>query len=171
MSRNTRLIALLGLGFIAVVVVVVNVVQGQQLSPQDKAMKATAHRFAAALQEPDARYSAITDSLQAFNRFQHDEQSILATRMKSLSGPGEFAQVLVWETTTMPTVSLLLRSTHEPVVNVAADQVTSADKGTSTFTTEDVGGTQYRVYLTALQPPPSIKALGGHEILEILRAA
>jgi hypothetical protein len=171
MTRNVRLLALAGLALVAVLVVVVNVVQGQQLSPQEKSLKATAGKFAAALREPDERYSAIPDQLQAFNRFQHDQQLVLQTRTKDLAGPGEFAQILVWETKTMPPTSLLLRSTREPVVTVSGDPISKADGGDDTFATVQGGSVQYRVYLTALTPPPTIKAMNGHEILEVFHPA
>lgn len=169
MSRNTRLGALVALVLIAVIVVLVNVVEGQQVSPQDKALKATAHRFAAALRAPDKRYAAIADPLQAFDLFQHDQQVVLQTQMKALAGPGQFAQILVWETKTMPPSSLMLRSTREPILNVSGDLVQKAAGGSDTYTTMPDGSSQYRAYLTPLQPPPTIKALDTHEVLEVFQ--
>lgn len=171
MSRNARLGALAALVLIVVIVLVVNILQGQQVSPQDKALKATAQRFASALRAPDGRYAAVPDSLQAFDLFQHDQQALLARKMAALSGPGQFAEVLVWETKTMPPASLLLRSTTEPAVNVTGDPVTKAAGGSDTYTNVQQGSTEYRAYLMALQPPPTIKALDAHEILEVFHRA
>jgi hypothetical protein len=171
MSRNAKLIATAVLAVITVAVLAVTYVQGQGLSPQDRSMKATAHRFAQALRSTNGRYSAIPDSLQAFNLFQHDQQTVLASKMKSLSGPGEFAEIQVWETKTMPPASLMLRSTKEPIVNVSGDLLSKAAAGDDVFANVGAGSAQYRVYLTALQPPPSIKALDAHEILLVIRPA
>lgn len=171
MSRNARLGALAALVLIAIVVVLVNVVQGQQVSPQDTSLKTTAQRFAAALRAPDSRYAAVPDSLQAFDLFQHDQQTLLQSKMKALTKPGQFAQILVWETKTMPPTSLLLKSTKEPAVNVSGDAVTSATQGNDTYTTVAQGSASYRVFLTALRPPPTIKALDAHEILEVVAPA
>jgi hypothetical protein len=168
MTRKTRLGALAALVVIVALVILVTYVQGQQLSPQDKALQATAHRFASALKEPDDRYSAIPDPLQAFDLFQHDQQVILQKRMKALAGPNDFAQIVVWETKTMPPQSLMLRNTKKPTLDVGGGTVSTAAKGNDTYATvpSDSGG-QWRVYLTAIQPPPSIKALNTHEVLEI----
>lgn len=171
MSRKARLGALGALALVVIIVVGINVVQGQQASPQDRSLKATAQRFAAALRAPDKRYAAVADPLQAFNLFQHDQQALLAKRMKSLAGRGQFAQILVWETKTMPPTSLLLRSTKEPIVDVGGDAVTRASQGTGTYTNISVDSGQYRAYVTDLQPPPSIKALDTHEILEVFQSA
>jgi hypothetical protein len=171
MSRNARLGALAALVLVALIVVLVNVVQGQQVSPQDKSLKATAQRFAATLRAPDSRYAAVPDSLQAFDLFQHDQQALLQSRMKALTKPGQFAQILVWETKTMPPTSLLLKSTKEPAVTVSGDAVTKATQGEDTYTDVAQGSTRYRVYVTALQPPPTIKAMEAHEILEVLAPA
>lgn len=166
MSRKTRLGALAALVVIVALVLVVNYVQGQQLSPQDKALKATAQRFATALQEPDDRYSAIPDPLQAFDLFQHDQQLVLQKRMRTLAGPGKFAQIVVWETKTMPPQSLMLRNTKKPTFDVG-DAVSKAAKGDDTYTTVQGDSGQWRAYVTAIQPPPSIRALNAHEVLEI----
>lgn len=167
MSRKTRLGAFAALILIVVLVLLVTYVQGQQLSPQDKAMQATAQRFASALKEPDSRYSAIADSLQAFDLFQHNQQVVLQKRMKELAGPNQFAEIVLWETKTMPPNSLMLRNTHEPVLNAAGSAVSKAAAGNDIYSTVQVGSSQYRVYLTAIEPPPTIKALDAHEVLEI----
>jgi hypothetical protein len=167
MSRKARLIALAALIVIVAIVLLVTFVQGQQLSPQDKAMKATAQRFASALREPDDRYSAISDSLQAFDLFQHDQQVILQKRMKSLARPNDFAEIVLWETKTMPPNSLMLRNTHEPVLNVSGSVVAKAASGKASYTTVPGDSGQWRAYVAPIQPPPTIKALDAHEVLEI----
>lgn len=169
MSHNARLAALAALVLIAVIVVLVTVVLGQQVSPQDKALKATAQRFASALRAPDARYAAVADSLQAFDLFQHDQQTVLQERTKALAGPGQFAEILVWETKTMPPSSLMLRSTREPIVNVSGDLVQKAAAGSDVYTTVPESSGQFRAYLMPIQPPPTIKALDAHEVLEIFQ--
>lgn len=169
MSRNASLGALAVLVLIAGMVVLINVVQGQQLSPQDMSLKATAQRFAGALRAPDSRYAAVPDSLQAFDLYQHDQQVVLQTRMKSLAGRGQFAEILLWETKTMPPSSLMLRSTQEPIVNVSGDLVQKAAGGSETYATVPAGSSQYRAYLTSIPTPPTIKALDAHEILEVIQ--
>jgi hypothetical protein len=65
----------------------------------------------------------------------------------------------------------MLRSTKEPIVNVSGDLLSKAAAGDDVFANVGAGSAQYRVYLTALQPPPSIKALDAHEILLVIRPA
>lgn len=171
MSRKGRLFALGGLVLVVVIVLLATYVQGQQLSPQDRAMKATAQRFTSALREPDSRYSAITDPLQAFDLFQADQRLVLQKRMKALAGPGQLVQIVVWETKTMPPQTLVLTGPGEPAVNVSGDALTKAAQGSDTYTTGHANTQGYRVYVTALQPPPSIRQLDAHEVLEIIRLA
>jgi hypothetical protein len=167
MSRKTRLGALAALILIVVLVLLVNYVQGQQLSPQDQALQATAGRFAAALKEPDSRYSAISDSLQAFNLYQHDQQVVLQKQTRALAGPHDFAEIVLWETKTMPPNSLMVRNTNKPVLNVSGAAVSKAASGSDSYTTVTAGSRQWRVYVTSIQPPPTIMALDAHEVLEI----
>jgi hypothetical protein len=167
MPRKTRLVALAALILIVVLVLLVTYVQGQQLSPQDRAMKATAARFEAALKEPDSRYSAISDSLQAFDLFQHDQQVVLQKQTRTLAGTHDFAEIVLWETKTMPPNSMMLRNTNKPVLDVGGAAVSKAASGSDSYTTVTGDSGQWRVYVTAIQPPPTIKALDAHEVLEV----
>jgi len=166
MSRQLQVAAIGVLVLIILVVAVISQLGGGQLSPQDKALKRSATTLLSDLKAKDARYAAVSDPLQSFDLFQHDQQDALVKHMGPLTHSGQFAQIQVWETGTMPPQSLLLRDTSKPNIALSSKSLSDAVKG-STFTTVQEGNLEFRAYLTPMTVPATMKALGTHEILEV----
>jgi hypothetical protein len=168
MSRNAKL-AVVILAVVAIAVALIVTLAGaQQSSPLDAGLRKTAARFRVVLKQPNARYQGVF--LNAFNLYQHDEQVALLKNMSDLSQSGQFEQVEVWETETMPPVYRLLRSRQEPMIAQNFATLSRAASGKEFVTTVQQGNLQFRALFAPIPVPSRLASAGTHAVLEVYKA-
>lgn len=170
MSRNVKIgVAVVAAAGVAIALLT-SLAQGRQTSGFDASLQRTADRIKAWLATSDSQYAAAPGFLDAFNLYQHNQQQALLLGQKQFAKPGQFAQLHVYETETMPPVWRFLRSNKYPAVQIDAKSIEQAAAGKSTFTTVHQGNLEFRGYLTAVPVPASLRAGNTHEVLEVFEA-
>ncbi|HZU14616.1 MAG TPA: hypothetical protein VFB58_17395 [Chloroflexota bacterium] len=169
MTSRLQLIVLAAAAVIVAVAVAVTLAQGSQASPLDSHLQSTAAQLQAQLTLPNAPYTNQGSFLNAFNLYQHNEQNRLQSVAPGLRREGRFAQVWVYENTTMPPVWRLLRSHGEPLITSGGSLVQEALHGKSTFTTIQQGNLQFRAYITPLSVPPFLHTNGTSGAIEVFQ--
>jgi hypothetical protein len=138
-------------------------------SPLDAGLKQSANRLAARLHESDATYANQT-FLNAFNLFQHNQQTLLQGPGRAALKSGQFAQLIVYETSTMPPIYRTLTLPGKPVIQVPGDVFQQVTGGGSSSATVQQGNVQLRSYLMQLRVPPTLSAGQTREVLEVFQS-
>ena len=169
MPRNPRTIVV-GLAIVAVLVAVLVSFTGSGGSAADPGLKQSAVRLQTVLKQRDGQYSGNT-FLNSFNLFQAQERQILQSKAPRIVKPGQFAQITVWETTTMPPVWQNMMQRGQPQIPLDGNLVTDVDGGKTVSTTVHLGNIAYRAFLTPLDIPPSLRSNNTHGILAVFTRA
>jgi hypothetical protein len=168
MSRNVRIIVVVVAAAAVAIAVIVSVVQGSSGSPLDNSLKASAERLATRLHQSDKAYAQQADFLNAFNLFQHNEGVLLNSGAADLQ-PAQFAQIDMYETSTMPPVARSLQMPRKPPIAFSGDLIGQVAKGNSVTATVHQGNVAFRAYLMPVSVPPTLAAGGTKEVLEVIQ--
>ena len=150
---------------------VVRAVQGNQdRSAIDARLKQTAERILPTLRQPDSKYGNEGTFLRSFQRYVGDTRIALGKSGPRYSGRGQFEQVQLVDTRSMPPQSLMLNLGHRALLYPEAQLVTSVmEQQKPAYTAVHAKGRTYRVYIVPLRPPAIFSGQGVSGVLEVFQ--
>jgi hypothetical protein len=139
---------------------------------RDAALTAAARRALPSLTLSGSGYQSEPSFYRLYQRFVYDERHALVTKTAKTFSGGDWGQVLVVDTRSVPPQSVLLTDPGHPAVPLGGPTVNAAlSSGKAAFMSGSVKGESVRAYLTRIRMPSIFDGQNVTAILEMIHRA